>query len=77
MKLFIMICGLFVSCSIPKKINSGNYVVSEVLEKNQEYSVVRFHGYKTKFQIYSDTLKVNDTIALRVIKIAKRKIKKS
>ncbi len=64
MKKLIAILLLFSSCTLQKKMTTGPYVIKSV--KNNVVQFYRVHG---RYYIPCDTLKVNDTIVINVIKI--------
>ena len=65
--LTICIVGLLASCS-PSLHNTGKYTI-----KTREGNLTTFNEVRGKYVVESDTLKVNDTITINVIKAGKHK----
>jgi hypothetical protein len=79
MKKFIIIIislGLH-ACSLPKKLQPGKQVITQIVERGPGYAIVKFEGYKKNYRILfdtpKDTLKVNDTIPLNIIGVSAKK----
>ena len=67
MKTISILCvalSIFISCTTPNHLHdTGIYTIKE-----RNGSVTEFYEVKGKYQIFSDTLKVNDKIVINVIK---------
>lgn len=70
-----MMAILFEGCTIPNHLHkSGKYVVTEIVNRQPGGTTLKLQGITKPLIFFSDTLKIGDTVFVKVLNVRSEKI---